>query len=112
MSAERLREAARVLRERAGFATPGPWEFQPWSTYALPSGDYAESILMSAHAFDGEITRDLPDHDGDYIATMHPGVALAIAAWLEATAEVIVDDEEPVVMAAVSVADAVLGPQS
>lgn len=81
--AERLRAAAKRLREVAGAATPGPWEFQPWSTYALPSGDCAESILLANASPDGEIVRELSNADGDYIAMMHPPVALALADLLD-----------------------------
>lgn len=82
--AERLREAARVLRWRASFATPGPWEtFRrgdpdgPFGVTAEESGDIDPDI------FDGAPRRG----DATYIATMHPGVALALADWLDAEAQ-------------------------
>lgn len=70
MSAARLREAARVLRERAEAATPGPWEM-----FRDPIGIHVES--------GGE--RGLIA-DAVYIATMHPGVGLALADWLDTAA--------------------------
>lgn len=55
MSAEILRKAASLMRERAEAATPGPW---------IPF-----------------------DADADHIASWHPAVALAVADWLDATAD-------------------------
>lgn len=107
-AADRLRTAATQLREAAGAATPGPWEFQPWSTSSLPSGDYAESILLANASPDGEITRELSNADGAYIAFMHPPVALALADWLDAAAR----DEDAMPRGdryPTAVADAILG---
>lgn len=58
-------EQAQALSEKA---TGAPWHYQPWSTYALPSGDYAESILLSNDSPDGEVIRGLTDEDGELIA--------------------------------------------
>lgn len=90
MSAERLREAARVLRERAEAATPGPWALFDDDSYGPPNLD--EPMLCS-HApivrnivvENGEITRP----NADYIATMHPGVGLALADWLDKYADLL-----------------------
>ncbi|WP_347042040.1 hypothetical protein [Brachybacterium nesterenkovii] len=62
------------LRALADAATPGPWEFQPWSTCPLPSGDYKESILLANAAHDGEIVRELGNQDGDFIAAARTAV--------------------------------------
>lgn len=83
MSAQRLRDAAKVLRERAEGAPFGPWGTTPGTsgdpadgptTYTLtsPSGDIA--------------TGEYDSHDGcalDYAATVHPLVGLALADWLD-----------------------------
>lgn len=77
MSAELLRRAAETLRSSAGLASEGPWQIGPDA--------------------DGEITLLGPDlgdpdeHNPDdtcYVALVHPPVATALAAWLDATAEV------------------------
>lgn len=88
MSAARLREAAKVLRERAEAATPGPWVTHPVGARAdvrgLPentSHDYRGNAVATAG--DSEFGA-CPAKDAHYIATMHPGVGLALADWLEA----------------------------
>ena len=79
MSAETLRRAATVLRERAEKATPGPWrmvgEFlnDTERAYVVPERD--------DHYVCAGGSPDLDD-DSPYIATMHPGVGLALAEWL------------------------------
>lgn len=80
MSAETLREAARVLRERAGAATRGPW----FTDEAGTNGVFTEARVSGtsedvAYAAAGW-GRVGTDH---YIATMHPGVGLALADLLE-----------------------------
>lgn len=80
MSAAELRQAAETLRVRAGDPTvPGPW-------------------LAVTRPGTGQAWIDMPDVDGhafgmhgwpfeaQYIATMHPGVGLALADCLEQTA--------------------------
>jgi hypothetical protein len=98
MSAELLRRAAEVLRERAASATPGPWR---WEQYRedLPylvgrGGDpatyaYDTEVIEANHS--GEcgcrsacyLGLEVAHADRDYIATMHPGVGLALADWLD-----------------------------
>lgn len=53
-------------------ATGAPWLYQPWSEHAYPSGDYAESILLSDDSPDGEVVRGLADEDGELIAAYRP----------------------------------------
>lgn len=83
MTADRLREAARVLRERAEEATPGPWRDE----YSGRTGP----VVMDA------ASRNALDHvakcshfrgrsDAAYIATMHPGVGLLVAELLDESA--------------------------
>lgn len=60
-------------------ATEGPWVFQPWSAHLLPSGDYAESILMANASSDGELCRGLFDADGEAIAHARRDVPALIA---------------------------------
>ena len=73
---ETLREAAKVLRERAEAATPEPWE-------VVGGGEYVQGPGILVAPDDGGVTTT----DADLIATMHPGVALALADWLDAEAQ-------------------------
>lgn len=91
-----LREAARLMRERAGKATPGPWAWEPtgdkdssWavglvqdeqSEQALAGRlDHGQGIVIDGvcESIDGRLA------DAEHIASWHPGVALAIADWLD-----------------------------
>ena len=76
-AAETLREAAKVLRGRAEAATPGPW--------AVRAGN-VEHYFPYLGGY-GVIASPL-ESDATLIATMHPGVALALADWLDAEAAV------------------------
>ena len=76
MSAETLRRAAALMRERAEAATTHPFG-RSWT--ASPHGDvhtgYSEWICDSADGGTAE-----------HIASWHPAVALAVADWLDAEA--------------------------
>lgn len=69
---ERLDE----LDALAQAATPGKRHFQHWSSCALPSGDYAESILFDESS--EEMTRGLSDADGEFIAALDPDTVRAL----------------------------------
>jgi hypothetical protein len=86
-----LRAAAKLMRERARAATPGPWAVAAgtWQdeTFAAvlgPGGDpgNAETWLMATGR--GAVNQVA---DACHAAFMHPGVGLALADWLEAEAE-------------------------
>jgi hypothetical protein len=96
MSADLLREAAKVLRGRAEAAKPGPWSaadehglmpdaWPAWCVSQMRPG------YESMSPEDGYVTDVADVHgddktacpDADYIATMHPGVGLALADWLD-----------------------------
>jgi hypothetical protein len=93
VSAELLRRAAQFLRTRAEAAAPGPWTaVDPnegsgapplWSVvndaFLNPSDDNTAALDLELHA--GE------QPDAYYVELMHPPVALALAAWLEAHAD-------------------------
>lgn len=89
-----LREAARLMRERATAASPAPW----WSWQEGRDGWGGDSFIGTSHGTSRgddlyvhvghnreEYARNWED-DQDYIAGMHPGVALAVADWLDARA--------------------------
>jgi hypothetical protein len=78
--AEELRQAAKLMRERAGRASaysPGPW-------ISEPAGGGLDRIAP-AGVPEWTIARALPSAAA-HIAGMHPGVALAVADWLEVKA--------------------------
>lgn len=85
-----LREAAELMRSRAEGATSGPW--LTWAD-PKPSGD-GRAAVESAWTRDGD-TEDGGDlvtdwcevRDAAHIASWHPVVALAVADWLEETAD-------------------------
>jgi hypothetical protein len=76
MSAEILRKAAALMRERAEAATSGPWALASVSGqgFAVHRGEHTTVSLFSA------------SYDAEHIASWHPAVALAVADWLEAEA--------------------------
>jgi hypothetical protein len=79
MSADLLRRAAKALRLGAALAVvPGPWEYRdqrddpdafPWQVWAPESRFNAGTGFAPGTA--------------EYIALMHPPVALAVAEWLD-----------------------------
>jgi hypothetical protein len=78
-----LRRAARLMRERAEAATPGPWrDF----TYGDPMMHYVDAgpntNLVASGAF-------WENADAAHIASWHPAVALAVADWLDLVARAV-----------------------
>ena len=69
---ETLRRAARLMRERAKLVPPPPW--YP-ATHDVATHDGLDVIASS-----GLTVR------AQYVASMHPGVALALADWLDSSA--------------------------
>lgn len=103
MSAARLREAAKVLRERAEAAMPGPWFLDrdgAAGVYTEPDPTPTSKDIAWSHSLGVEA----------YIAMMHPPVALALADWLDAEAQGQGHDAGcPSTCLATRVADAILG---
>ena len=89
MTAETLPEAARVLRERAEAATPGPWSLaEDWAYVASGSdgvihGYYEGDCPACGDEIKDEASVALGGEDAQWIATMHPGVGLDLADLLE-----------------------------
>ncbi len=83
MSAEVLREAAALMRERAERATT----HTPWQLLG-PDDDRAEPWTVASTHPVGDRTYVCQDarHAGEHIASWHPAVALAVADWLDETA--------------------------
>ena len=84
MSAEILRRAASLMRERAEAATPSPWRV----VTDLDSGEQVVTggprgfYLADVHEWSTGLGN--PGH----IASWHPAVALAVADWLDMIAAV------------------------
>lgn len=84
-AADELRQAAALLRALLADPelTPGPWL----------SLDHGDRLLYNGPGAEDEppvYVVDEPMSNGanaDYIEAMHPGVGLALAAWLEDTAD-------------------------
>ncbi len=82
---ETLRAAARLMRERAQAATPGPWDRA--EDVALGRGHEGNFLAN----WQGEYLRGVgdtgdgaqADADAVHIASWHPAVALAVADWLD-----------------------------
>ncbi len=110
MSAERLRLAAKALRGRAEAATTGPWS-------AHIDHDDDPTILSAVSeryvaqtAYDGlSNTTANSASDADYIVTMHPGVGLALADWLDDLADHGASALMPTERGAFVIADLILG---
>lgn len=89
-AAEELRAAAQRLRELAGAATEGPWKI--WRDVDhqgfITIGDEAGVLTPERPVTDecNPVAHVYTDGDADWITAMHPGVALALAAWLESVA--------------------------
>lgn len=86
--AETLRAAAAKLREHAGLLELVDVR-GPWKVHAGPSG-YPQSVgnvgvpTLICNTFDGP---QAPPASANWIALMHPGVGVALAAWLVDVAE-------------------------
>lgn len=86
--AQELREAARLIRERAQAASAAPWcvRVLPARTTGTLHPSPAQYMVIA-----GPVNvANAGEPDAPFIAAMHPGVALALADWLDRTAA---DDE-------------------
>lgn len=88
MSAETLRRAAALMRERAEAATPGPWEFRPRRGFQSVSDSPATIGFVDTAGYFVMLREGMwaTENDMSYVASWHPAVALAVADWLDATA--------------------------
>lgn len=78
---ETLRKAAEKLRTLAGDAQPGPWTQIPerhvFDHYRTIVQEEDRMVPIAGTSLEG---------DAEYIATMHPGIGLALADWLDLAA--------------------------
>ena len=81
MTADRLRQAARVLRERAEATSWSPECGGWWRPDDQPP--WAAKVAEA----DIDVAECRFPPNADYIATVHPGVGLALADWLDKTAD-------------------------
>ena len=93
MSAERLREAAALMRERAE-ATSNKGQ-HPWlmTETNLDADEFDVWTFIENHHWTVAVA-DF-DKDAEHIASWHPAVALAVADWLDATADRIDAGRDP-----------------
>jgi hypothetical protein len=100
-----LLRAASAMRERAQAASEGPWK--SWQEGRDHRGGDSMIATGDSHPGSGDICVNVGkgyhakwEADQDYIAGMHPLVALAVAGWLEAegkrAAEIDGHEGEPV----------------
>jgi hypothetical protein len=101
MSADELRQAAETLRGVSSRATPGPWSGKAIRTCfdhgcddpARPEDGSCYGVEVSSPKQKWFLTGprhhdlDRADADANLVATMHPGVGLALADWLDASAD-------------------------
>jgi hypothetical protein len=81
VSADLLRRAATRLRESALAATGGSW-------CSLDGGDRLVSFNLAGQEFGYVVDEPMSNGaNAAYIALVHPPVALALAAWLDQTAD-------------------------
>ncbi len=78
MSAEVLRRAASLMRERAQAATDAPW---------VVERAHPDMPAYVAHEGWWVIASRTEQWDAEHIASWHPAVALAVADWLDSAAD-------------------------
>lgn len=99
ISAETIRNAATLMREHAKAATDGPWA---WEATGDKDNSWALGLVCdeSEQPIRGQlehgqgvvvdgVCESINGHlsDAEHIASWHPGVALAVAAWLESAVD-------------------------
>lgn len=90
MSAETLRKAAALIRERAEAATNDGY---PWISRPHFSRRNCQTVQTRGQVY---VAHYVTDADGEHIASWHPAVALAVAEWLDATArESEIESDDP-----------------
>lgn len=118
MSVETLRRAAALMRERAEAATPSPWRAVGDQLRATAADALIEDNILVAYATGHDhrlgIKKSGAAPDAEHAASWHPDVALAVADWLDLTADfepqwAISRGLQPVAQRALAVARTYLG---
>jgi hypothetical protein len=96
VSAQELRDAAAAMRERAQAATASEWfPIQAPGRTVSDDGDWivdsVPAFVCSTHIWD-----ERGKADAEHIAAWHPAVALAVADWLESTANDVEHVHDPI----------------
>jgi hypothetical protein len=96
-----LREAAKLLRERAKKAATGPWRHDPDLYWNRPGPFFDQTFVGSGPdetpwciACTGPSAETWAHGNAAYIASMHPLVGLALADAFEDTAQAIAELEQ------------------
>lgn len=77
---QEVRAAAKLLREQAKAATPGPWHVDEVGDF----GDKSATLEIARwRGYTNTVNFGEDRATTDYIATMHPSVGLALADWLD-----------------------------
>lgn len=95
--AETLRSAARLMRERAAVATPGPWHaHEQDGNWYVSSNQWGQvsTGLNEEPSLPEFLMIERDRRDADYIAGMDPAVGLALAALFDRIAWMAELDEE------------------
>jgi len=92
VTAETLRKAAALMRERASSASRGPWRYEGYVSESKNPGDGGGWIHRGVGADEYAVAVTLPysrhpEADATHIASWHPAVALAVADWLDELGE-------------------------
>lgn len=114
-AADELRAAAKLMRERAEAATPGPWTTteahgrdiadEGWSDVRVRALGHDVAITYMTGVLEGDPHED----NAPYIAGMSPPVALAVADWLDRFADPVYCYGPVEYAAALNIARAYLG---
>lgn len=82
MTAERLREAASRLRNAAGVGDTNQFPGD-WTTIGVFHDDWGTTFDVECESAKGLVAEGLDEDVADFVALMHPAVALAQADWLD-----------------------------
>lgn len=78
-----LRETARLMRERAQEALCDSTSTLPWRVAEGRDCECCDAVRDAI----GSLVCNVDDRQSAHVAGMHPGMALAVADWLDAAAE-------------------------
>ena len=108
MSADELRQAAETLRARAQASSRAPWVVDG-------EGDLEGTEVRAARGAGPTVAQTVPlgyerrRANAAYIATMHPGVGLALADWLDDEAKAAGYHENRIIPSALTIARLING---